>query len=122
MVNKLSRFPKTIFLKIEFRNLLFCRAYAKAGESLGALGRAMGYPARDGLNGTTRDMWLGRRGIPAYRIKRLAQLSDLSIKSIQAEIIPKEQNIEAFSWTVIYNEYKTKMQDKCSTSSGSDGS
>jgi len=101
-------FPKTIYLEKEFRNMLFCKAYKKAGESLAAIGRDIGYPARDGLNGTIRDMWLGVTGIPRHRIERLAKYVGVPLNSIKTHLVSREENTPIDDWVIIYKNYKRR--------------
>lgn len=86
---------------------IFCKAYHQAG-SLRGMGVALGYPARQGLNGVTRDMWLGRRGIPRDRVPCLLKLTDVSLNYFSSNIISKEESKEVDSWVDYYEEYKVR--------------
>lgn len=104
MPAKLLDLPRTIYLTKDFRDLLFCKAYREAG-SLAAIGRKMGYPARRGLNGVSRDMWLGKIGIPRHRIQALANLAGMNMEDVISNIIPKQRNVQSDDWQKIYARY-----------------
>jgi hypothetical protein len=101
----LEKLPPTIYLKTDFRNSLFCRAYSKAG-SLAGIGTAMGYRSRAGLNGVPRDMWLGRSGISRKHIDGLLKLTSVSLDELCKNIIAKEESEQLDNWMTIYQEYK----------------
>ena len=108
MSTELYDFPKTIYLNQDFRNSIFCRAYEKVGKSLAAIGRAMGYRPRRGLNGTARDMWLGKSGIPRHRIKALARVANVSLDSVRENLVSKDANVENVDWLSVYEKYKDR--------------
>ena len=101
-------FPKTIYLERDFRNLLFSLCYQKAG-SLREIGIEMGYTPTRGLNGMARNMWLGRNGIPWYRIEALSKLSGLHMECIYSSIVSKDENIPIDDWVPAYEKFQTKV-------------
>jgi hypothetical protein len=100
-----SEIPKVIYLESEFRNKLFSHAYDKGG-SLAGIGVIMGYLSRPGLNGTSRDMWLGLHGIPKDRILCLCEAIDFSLKEVLKHTIEKNKNVIFKDWHSEYLKYK----------------
>lgn len=106
----LDRLPLTVYLKTEFRMELFSKAYCEEG-SLSLIGVALGYRSRPGLNGVSRDMWLGRSGIPRNRVARLLKLTGVSLDEFIKNIIPKEESEEVLDWLRYYEAYKLRKNE-----------
>lgn len=104
---KTSKLPAAIYLEKEFRIKLFSKAYEKSG-SLGGISKEMGYPSRPGINGVSRDMWLGKRGIGRDKIMRLLRRTGISFDELLKNVIPKECSEEIDSWQIAYLDYKAK--------------
>jgi len=108
----LSDFPKTIYLEKDFRNFLFCICYSNCGESLRQVGIALRYISRPGLNARARDMWLGRKGIPRYRIERLSKLSRIPLNTLYSHLVSKEKNVLIDDWVPVYEMFKENFKRK----------
>ena len=106
---KIRNLPTSVYLEKEFRVKLFSKAYEKSG-SLRRIAINMGYPSRPGLNGTARDMWLGKRGIGRHKIEYLLKLTGIPIDELINNIVPKDKSVEIDDWLRSYINYKSNRK------------
>jgi len=86
-----------MYLELNFRISLFCKAYESSNESLSELAKEMGYVGK-GKNGKVRDMWLGLNSIPESKLNVLSQITGISEKDILNNRIRKEKNKKIDDW------------------------
>jgi hypothetical protein len=107
----LQDLPKTLFFEEKYRYLIFCKAYEKS-SSLRGIGREMGYISRAGLNGDIRDMWIGKRGIPTFRIEQLFKFINMPLHGIASKLVSKQEFVRIEDWYGTYKEYQKTKQEK----------
>src|SRR6266699_405594 len=101
--NRLKTGPA--YLEREFRNLLFCKAYEKAG-SLRGIAAEIGYTVKPGVNGVVRDMWKGTKGMPMLRLQALAEFAKVSGKKVQRNLVSKANNELLEDWASEFSRYR----------------
>jgi len=96
---------QVVFLRSEFRNSLFSRAYEAEG-SLHSIALAMGYLSGDGLNGSIREMWKGTRGVPLHRLESLAKIAKTSSDEVLRNVVSKNESQIINDWFYGLTEYR----------------
>jgi len=96
-----------MYLKKDFRNVLFSKAYENSGQSLCSIALELGYSG-SGRNGIVRKMWLGTAGIPPNKIEKIAKIAGLSITEVSKNTVSKEENIEIGDWMAAFRQYTEK--------------
>ena len=101
------------YLEWKFRNWLFIRAYVKAG-SLAGIANHFHYVATRGKNGAIRDMWLGKKAIPAAHVAEIAELADIEINELMMHLVPKSANLQQLDWLGLMAQSKRLSQSSFS--------
>lgn len=87
----------SMFIEFEFRNWVFVRAYIRAG-SLAEIANHFHYAASGGKNGAIRDMWLGKKGVPAFHTAELAGLAEISLDELEKHRVQKPGRAQQLDW------------------------
>lgn len=98
----------TVFLEQSYRTWLFCRLYIESGESLGEMARLLGYAGK-GRNGTIRQMWLGRLGIPEAKLDKICNIVTISKTDVLNHAIDKKQSELIKDWVqavILFKKFK----------------
>jgi hypothetical protein len=107
-MSEVNRKRESIYLEPVYRNWVFLRAYTNIG-SLSGIASHFHYIASAGKNGAIRDMWIGKKGIPAYHITELCNLAEVTVEGLEQHRVERSANVEQSDWMRVAAHYGQRV-------------